>query len=121
MKHQIMEVLLSGDNNLTKEQIQWAITNIPEDGKSFTYDHTQEDVWAACGIDKEMNSRLIDEYRTIKNGVEGTKKSQLIEDFFTKASPDLQRSFLIRAICEFENEIQREMLEKLQKLIDKMK
>lgn len=121
MKQQIMEVLLSGDNNLTKEQIQWAIHNIPETGETMTFDHSQDDVWRACGLSKEQNSEIIQEYMKIKEDVQGDKKSQLIEDFMTKASPKLVRSFIIRAVCEYEDELRNEMMKKLQSIIDKLK
>ena len=47
-KRAIMEVLLSGDNTLTKDQISWAIANIPNDNESkpgLAFNHDAEKRW----------------------------------------------------------------------------
>ena len=121
MKQRIMEVLLSGDNDLTKDEIQWAIQNIPNEtiSKPVIYNHDADGVFDACGISDDLATKLIEEYASIRKNVDGSKKSMLIEAFMNNASPELHRSFIIRALMEFEEESAKKMLGKLKDLLDK--
>jgi hypothetical protein len=122
MKQRIMEVLLSGDNDLTKDEIQWAIQNIPNEtiSKSVVYNHDAESVFDACGISDDLAEKLGEEYKTIRENVDGSKKSMLIEAFMNNASPELVKSFIIRALMDYEQQHIQKAIDKLKDMIDKL-
>lgn len=129
-KHAIMEAILSGDNNLSKEQISWAITNIPNDDDNskpgLAFNHDADDMFTACGVG-ENNSQLASEYAQLRIDTPGDKKSEFIEYLETNGSPALIRSLVIRGVYSVEekaNEKKSEVsseLDALLALIKKLK
>ena len=109
-KQAIMEALLSTDNNLTKDQLNWAIQNIPsEAGETVVsarlirnYDHNSDSMLEACGFDKDVCRTVGKEYFSIKAACNGDKKSELIQDVLEKSSLDLQAYLAIRGILSLE-------------------
>jgi len=98
-KQAIMEVLLSGDNTLTKDQISWAIANIPNETtkEGLAFDHSADDMFAACGVSMN-NGELAEEYANLRINTPGDKKSQFIEHLEANGSPALIRSLVIRGV-----------------------
>jgi len=128
-KNAIMEVLLSTDNNLTKEEISWAIANIPNDDNSkqgIGFDHDADDLFSACGV-PTSNSALAEEYAKLRMNCPGDKKSEFIEYLENKGSIQLIRSLIIRGVYAVEekaNEKKDEVsseLDALLALIKKLK
>jgi len=106
-KQAIMEVLLSGDNNLTKDQINWAISNIPNDDNSkpgLAYNHDVDDMFGACGVGQN-NSQLGSEYAQLRMDTPGDKKSEFIEYLEANGSAALIRSLLIRGVYSVEEKV----------------
>ena len=129
-KQAIMEAILSGDNNLTKDQINWAIANIPNDDNSkpgLGFNHDADDMFTACGLPSSEESSLGSEYARLRVDTPGDKKSEFIEYLEAKASPALIRSLLVRGVYTIEekaNEKKAEVsseLEALLALIKKLK
>jgi hypothetical protein len=102
-KQAIMEVLLSGDNTLTKDQISWAIANIPNETtkEGLAFDHNADDMFAACGVSMN-NGELAEEYANLRINTPGDKKSQFIEHLEANGSPALIRSLVIRGVYSVE-------------------
>lgn len=128
-KQAIMEAILSGDNNLSKEQISWAIANIPNDNESkpgLAFNHDADDMFSACGVG-ENNSKLASEYAQLRIDTPGDKKSEFIEYLEANGSPALIRSLVIRGVYSVEekaNEKKSEVsseLDALLALIKKLK
>ena len=127
-KQAIMEVLLSGDNTLTKDQISWAITNIPNETtkEGLAFDHSKDDLFDACGVQMN-NSTLGEEYAKLRIDCPGDKKSEFIEYLEANGSTALIRSLIIRGVyaveekaSEKKDEVNSE-LEALLALIKKLK
>jgi hypothetical protein len=128
-KQAIMEAILSGDNNLSKEQISWAIANIPNDDNSkqgLAFDHSKDDMFDACGVQMN-NSTLAEEYANLRINTPGDKKSQFIEHLEANGSTALIRSLVIRGVYSVEqkaeekqNEVSSE-LDALLAMIKKLK
>ncbi len=125
-----MEAILSGDNNLTKDQINWAIANIPNDDNSkpgLGFNHDADDVFTACGLPSSEESSLGSEYARLRVDTPGDKKSEFIEYLEANASPQLIRSLIIRGVYTIEekaNDKKAEVsseLEALLALIKKLK
>lgn len=127
-KQAIMEVLLSGDNTLTKDQITWAIANIPNETtkEGLAFDHNADDLFSACGVPMS-NSALAEEYAKLRMNCPGDKKSEFIEYLETNGSVALVRSLIIRGVYAVEekaNEKKGEVsseLDALLALIKKLK
>lgn len=109
MKHKIMEVLLSGDNNLTNEEINWAINNIPNGTGEVhvPFDHSKEKIYDACGITPDDAKDLSTEYNTIKMSLakdcsDGISGSMMVERIIQRGSPKLIRGLIVRGILDFE-------------------
>ena len=103
-KQAIMEAILSGDNNLSKEQISWAISNIPNDDNSkpgLAYNHDVDDMFSACGVGQN-NSELGSEYAQLRMDTPGDKKSEFIEYLEANGSAALIRSLIIRGVYSVE-------------------
>jgi len=102
-KQAIMEVILSGDNNLTKEQINWAIANIPNETtkEGLAFDHDADDLFSACGVPMS-NGTLAEEYAKLRMDTPGDKKSEFIEYLETNGSTALIRSLIIRGVYAVE-------------------
>lgn len=111
-KQAIMQVLLSGDNNLTKEQISWAIANIPNDnGKEpLAFDHDADDMFSACGVSM-TNSTLGEEYAKLRMNCPGEKKSEFIEYLEANGSVALIRSLIIRGVYSVEQRAEEKQAE----------
>jgi hypothetical protein len=127
-KQAIMEAILSGDNNLSKEQISWAIANIPNETKKegLAFDHDKDDMFDACGVQMN-NSVLAEEYANLRISCPGNKKSEFIEYLETNASPALIRSLVIRGMYTVEQKAEEKTsevsseLEALLAMIKKLK
>jgi hypothetical protein len=102
-KQAIMEVLLSGDNTLTKDQISWAIANIPNETtkEGLAFDHSADDMFSACGVQMN-NGELAEEYANLRINTPGDKKSQFIEHLEANGSAALIRSLVIRGVYSVE-------------------
>lgn len=116
-----MEVLMSVDNNLTQEEINWAINNIPSDSENPTvYDHDRDSIFEACGIFKADSESLINEYNAIKNILKenrdgNVRHSEMVQMLLHCASPKLLRSFVVRGVVDYESDKKKDMLEALMK------
>ncbi len=120
-KQKIMEVLLSANNNLTKEDIAWAAQNLNstnENQEVLGFDHDKNSVFEACGLDESMETEVMREYARLKKS-DIDKKSQLIEKVVNEGSPKLIRSFLIRGIMEYEAGKEK-IFDDLKKFLDKL-
>lgn len=119
-----MEVLLSGDNNLTKDEINWAISNIPNDGivkpVSSGYNHNSDNIYDACGFTDDKLETLSEEYKNLRETSPGDKKSLFIEHLMNNASADLINLFVIKGVQHHEQKAHDKMLEDLKALIDKL-
>lgn len=129
-KQAIMEVLLSGDNTLTKDQISWAIANIPNDNNSkqgLAFNHDADDMFSACGLPSSEESSLGSEYANLRVSTPGEKKSEFIEYLEANGSPALIRSLIIRGVYTVEEKAEEKKgvvsseLEALLALIKKLK
>jgi len=111
-KQAIMEVLLSGDNTLTKDQISWAIANIPNETtkEGLAFDHSADDMFAACGVSMN-NGELAEEYANLRINTPGDKKSQFIEHLEANGSPALIRSLVIRGVYSVEQKAEEKQTE----------
>lgn len=122
MKQRIMEVLLSGDNDLTQEEINWAISNIPNSvDDPNVYDHDKDSVFEACGIFKSDSETLINEYNLIKKTLKedgrdhNVRHSEMVQMLLHCASPKLLRSFVVRGVADYETDKKKELLDGLMK------
>lgn len=127
MKHKIMEAILSSDNNLTKEEIDWAITNIPNEGKSarqFNHD-IKLDIMEACGYQKSDKMLIKDELSNLVNESNDNNDaclSQLIERIISHGSVDLHNYLIIKSILDITNKKDEENpLDKLLNLLKNLK
>ena len=104
MKQKIMEAILSAENNLSQEEISWAIRNIPNEVNNQTtgrtYDHTLDGVFEACGFTQDDNDRLKNEIKSLVDITPGSCKSQFIETVLNNASADLRDYLAIRGLLE---------------------
>lgn len=111
-----MEVLLSTDNTLTQEEIQWAIANIPNESDSPTvYDHDKDNIFEACGIYKTDSEELIREYNHIRNVLKedrdgNVRHSEMVQMLLHCASPKLLRSFVVRGVADYESDGKKDMI-----------
>ena len=105
MKQKIMQVLFSADNELSADELQWAVNNIPNDAiaEEVPYNHEADELFAACGISKSDSAELLKEYHEIKRSLGDGRKSKVIEAVLKQGSPKLIRSFLIRGVAEYES------------------
>lgn len=122
-KHKIMEVLLSGNNDLTQEEINWAIKNIPnedEETKYINYDHNHKNLVEAAMVCTERESVEYKKLRSqfFKNPAEDITKSKLVEFIELNASPILIRMLLIEGICNIEDKKASSALDELEKEIN---
>jgi len=122
MKQRIMEVLFSSSNNLTKQELDWAIANIPNEtiNQPAVYDHDADVVYQACGLSDKCMDELHNEYVNIHKNNDFAKKSQLIEYVFQNGSPELIRSFAIRGIMDFEEAKHKDIIKKLKSILGKL-
>jgi len=127
-KQAIMEVLLSTDNNLTKEQLDWAISNIPNESAEVKssvfyrqYDHSLDGMMEACGFNTDDCKRVGKEYFAIKKACNGDKKSELMEDVFTKSSLDLQAYLIMRGVIALEEAQEEDAPDDIKQLMDLLK
>jgi hypothetical protein len=104
-----MEVLLSSENNLSTDEINWAIRNIPNDEQDIAeseFDHEKDDLFEACGISKKEKNQIIEEYISIKKHMQenlgSTRNSMLIEAVLKCGSATLIKAFFIRGIMGHE-------------------
>ena len=127
-KQAIMEVLLSTDNNLTKDQLNWAIQNIPnENGEVQTngiyrqYNHDLDSMLEACGFNPDNCKKLSKEYFSIKGACKGDKKSELIQDVFEKSSVDLQAYLMMRGVISLEEAQESDGDDNIKQLMELLK
>ena len=125
-KQAIMELVLSGDNNLTKEQISWAIANIPNETtkESLPFNHDADDMFTACGLSESVDDCLGKEYAKLRAAAPGDKKSQFIEYLEANASPQMMRSLLIRGVQSVEDKAEKmvgDMSDEMKQLLDLLK
>jgi hypothetical protein len=105
--------LLSGDNTLTKDQISWAIANIPNDDNSkqgLAFDHSADDMFSACGVQMN-NGELAEEYANLRINTPGDKKSEFIEHLEANGSAALIRSLVIRGVYSVEQKAEEKQTE----------
>lgn len=105
MKHRIMEVILSAENSLTKEEIDWAIVNIPNETTSTKpvrkFDHSLPNVLEACGFMREEMDDLKNEL--LKLSKDTDTKSGLIEKIINCGSHNLRDFLITKAILNMQN------------------
>jgi hypothetical protein len=120
-KHKIMEALLSPNNNLTKEDIAWASENIPNENleEPIVYNHDEGSIMDACGFNKDMLKKTMEEYRQLRKADDFEKKSQVIEYLINNASNALTRYLIIRGIIDVESDNEK-MYDELKKFLDKL-
>jgi hypothetical protein len=83
MKQKIMEALLESNSNLTKEEIMWAASNLPdtEESGSFkvqdkmVFDHNAVDFFDCIGITETESTKVAEVFTA------ATKKLLLTENF----------------------------------------
>lgn len=122
MKHKIMEAILRADNDLSQEEISWAIQNIPNEGRSGRqYDHSKDNVFEACGYSKEDSTKIREELVKIKEKIDG-RHSQFFEEVINTGSVDLHNFLIIRGLVELikPDDDDDNPLDKLRKLLDKL-
>ncbi len=120
-KRKIMEVLLSANNNLSKEDIAWAAQNLSSNNQTtevLVFDHEKNSVFEACGFQEDCHLELMKEYSKLKEG-DVNKKSELIERVVLNGSPALIRLFVIRGVMEYESGKEK-VLDDLKKFLDKL-
>ena len=126
-KQAIMEVILSGDNTLTQQQISWAIANIPNDDNArqcLPFNHDADDMFSACGLGEDTDTCLGGEYAKLRVAAPGDKKSQFIEYLEANASPQMMRSLLIRGVQSVEEKAEKmvdDMSDEMKQLLDLIK
>lgn len=112
MKQKIMEVLLNTPSNLTKEEIMWAASNLPDDNKPGSYDapihydHSQEDVFVAIGTNEATAEIVADKLSEVTKRFvkeKDYKVSHALEDSMNKfkeipAALPIVTSILIRHV-----------------------
>lgn len=126
MKHRIMEAILSAENNLSQEEIAWAICNIPNDNTASTpsrkFDHDKDSVYEACGFTIENSESLKVELNKLNEITEGCRKSQFIETVLTRGSEDLHSYLIVRGIMDLIKENDKDdPLDRLRDLLRKIK
>lgn len=127
-KQAIMEALLSTDNNLTKDQLDWAIKNIPnESGEAQSsvsyrqYNHDLDSMMEACGFTNEECKRVGKEYFGLKGSCKGDRKSELIQHVFTNSSLDLQAYLMMRGIISLEEAQESDGDDNIKQLMELLK
>ena len=125
-KQAIMEVILSGDNTLTQQEISWAIANIPNETtkECLPFNHDADDMFTACGLGDDTDSCLGLEYAKLRKDAPGDKKSQFIEYLEANASPQMMRSLLIRGVQSVEEKAEKmvdDMSDEMKQLLDLLK
>lgn len=97
MKQKIMEALLDSNHNLTKEEIMWAASHLPnntEPGEHkkttsvYVYDHEKEDLFDAIGCDRADAELAADIMTDVTKKIamkENYKISNGIEEIMTRA------------------------------------
>lgn len=126
-KQAIMEVILSGDNTLTQQQISWAIANIPNDENArqcLPFNHDADDMFTACGLSESIDDCLGKEYAKLRAAAPGDRKSQFIEYLEANASPQMMRSLLIRGVQSVEDKAEKmvgDMSDEMKQLLDLLK
>lgn len=122
-KHKILETLFSSNNSLTRDDIAWAVENIPDNESSrepIPFDHDKQHVYEACGLTDDDLKEVANEYRKIKMSKDHDKKSNLVEDIVSTGSSKLIRSLLIKGVMQVESDVTDSLKEVLD-LIKKMK
>lgn len=123
VKEKIIQALFNAQNDLTNEDIQWAIQNIPNEGtEPMVFNHDESSLFAACGMDVETVAKSHAEYLRIRESTEENKKSYIIEEMLKRASPQLMRSLLICGVVEYESrfKMKDEVFNQLKKFFDDM-
>lgn len=129
MKHRIMEAILSAENNLSQEEIVWAMQNIPNDNTASTpsrkFDHDKDCVFEACGFTNENSESLkaeLNKLNDITNRSLGSRKSQFVETVLTNGSEDLRSYFVVRGLMDFIKDNDKDdPLDRLRDLLRKIK
>lgn len=135
-KTRIMEALLSTENDLTKNDIEWAINNIPNESeqidpskeevvdkssyKTLPYLHEKSGVAEACGLDAEVADQVHKEYANVRDD-SGDKMSEFVQHLEEKASPMLRRALIMKAVEKIEATKTDQMLDDIQLLIERIK
>lgn len=134
MKQRIMEVLLTSNNNLSKEEILWVASHLPETtekgdhgssvGHTYTYDHEKKSLYEAIGVDAsdgdktaELLSRItrkcaLEKHYSISNAIEDTlNECADIKGFFPLILSKVYRDALEKLEHKFmEDEMPKELL-----------
>jgi hypothetical protein len=126
MKHRIMEAILSAENNLSQEEIVWAMHNIPNDNTASTpsrkFDHEKDSVFEACGFTNENSESLKAELNKLNEITEGSRKSQFIETVLTRGSEDLRSYLVVRGLMDLIKDNDKDdPLDRLRDLLRKIK
>jgi len=126
MKHRIMEAILSAENNLSQEEIVWAMHNIPNDNTAGTpsrkFDHEKDSVFEACGFTNENSESLNAELNKLNKITEGSRRSQFIETVLTLGSEDLRSYLVVRGLMDLIKENDKDdPLDRLRDLLRKIK
>lgn len=85
MKQKIMEVLLNSDSDISKEEIMWAASHLPDSkekgeheiavSSALTYNHEEGSIYKALGIDESDGEKTADLLASI------TKKCAFEENY----------------------------------------
>ena len=118
-----MNALLSAENDLTNEEIIWAIHNLPDEGTNnyCKFDHSKDDIYEACGYFKKDIAKARDELKNILDSVNG-RNSNYIEVILLKGSPLLLNFLIIRGLLSLASKPNDgdDPLDRLMKLLDKL-
>lgn len=105
MKQKIMEALLNSDSDISKEEIMWVASHLPNSsekgehktviGSSLIYNHSESNIYKALGLDESEGERTADllakitkkcafeDHYKMSNAIEEImEKSQDIPGFF---------------------------------------
>lgn len=130
MKHRIMEAILSAENNLSQEEIVWAMHNIPNDNTaskpSCKFDHDKDSVFEACGFTIENSESLKAELHKLNEITEGSRKSQFVETVLTHGSENLRSYLVVRGLMDLikdndKDDDKDDLLDRLRDLLRKIK
>lgn len=125
MKHRILEALLSSDNNLTNDEINWAIENLPDDAPPpVAYDHARDNIFEACGIFQQDSEELRKEYYKIRESIgtsNSVRHSEIVQTLIQCGSPKLVRSFIVRGVADYESDKKQDLFNFLRKMFEDKK
>jgi hypothetical protein len=134
MKQKVMEVLLTSNNDLSREEILWAASHLPETdqkgdygssvGHTYTYNHDEQSLYKAIGVDAtdgdktaELLSRItrkcaLEKEYSISRAIEETMiESADIKGFFPLILSKVYRDALDSLEHKFmESEMPKELL-----------